>query len=114
MRDFSIKNCSVYKFADERTWNANVKRRSHTGDEVVCNYVSRKLPSILIEKQLRLNDLDKIFASAWLNDSEVICGTKCNKVCECFTNWCATLANRYIHSSLYTTWKHIKYGSSRY
>eukprot|EP00128_Syssomonas_multiformis_P015592 Colp12_sorted_trinity150504_noHs@16423 len=34
----------------------------------------------LREEQLTLPDVDKVFTATWLSDSEVLCGTKCNKV----------------------------------
>lgn len=41
---------------------------------------AKSLPSLLREFALPIEDTDKIFASQWLSDEEVICGTKCNQV----------------------------------
>ncbi|KAJ3102620.1 DDB1- and CUL4-associated factor 12 [Phlyctochytrium planicorne] len=44
------------------------------------NVVSRSLPSRLEERQFNVVGMDKIFASVWLNDSEIVIGTKCNRL----------------------------------
>ncbi|KAK0054019.1 DDB1- and CUL4-associated factor 12 [Biomphalaria pfeifferi] len=44
------------------------------------DFVSQHLPSILKEKEMNLGTINKIFASKWLNDSQVVIGTKCNKL----------------------------------
>lgn len=44
------------------------------------DFVSQQLPSILDEKELRLGTVNKVFASKWLNNSQVVMGTKCNKL----------------------------------
>jgi WD repeat-containing protein 40A len=42
--------------------------------------ISRKLPGVFQENAYQSNEMDKIFTSAWLSDSEVVFGTKCNKM----------------------------------
>ncbi|XP_005093993.1 DDB1- and CUL4-associated factor 12 [Aplysia californica] len=44
------------------------------------DFVSQHLPAILSEKELVLGTMNKVFASKWLNDSQVVLGTKCNKL----------------------------------
>ena len=44
-------------------------------------YASRKLPLVLQPKDFDLGRIDKIFASQWLDERNVVFGTKCNKVC---------------------------------
>ena len=44
------------------------------------DFVSQHLPSILDENELPLGTVNKVFASKWLNKSQVVMGTKCNKV----------------------------------
>ncbi|GFO34255.1 Ddb1- and cul4-associated factor 12-like [Plakobranchus ocellatus] len=44
------------------------------------DFVSQHLPAILAENELQLGTVNKVFASKWLNDSEVVMGTKCNKL----------------------------------
>lgn len=44
--------------------------------------VSRRLPYLLREKALDIGKTDKVFASEWITEEEVVAGTKCNKVRE--------------------------------
>ena len=39
-----------------------------------------QLPNLLREKRLDMGESDKIFASEWLSEDQVVIGTKCNKV----------------------------------
>ena len=43
--------------------------------------VSQRLPHLLREKALDIGKTDKVFASEWITEEEVVVGTKCNKVC---------------------------------
>ena len=47
--------------------------------ELAVNVASRQLPEHLRERQFELGQINKIFASAWLNARQVALGTKCNK-----------------------------------
>ena len=44
------------------------------------DHLSQNIPSVLTEKELNLGAMNKVFASKWLNGSQVVLGTKCNKV----------------------------------
>ncbi|KAH6595831.1 hypothetical protein BASA50_005558 [Batrachochytrium salamandrivorans] len=50
------------------------------GDRRLTSFVTRHLPSVLTESEFLMPDTDKLFASAWLSDNEVLLGTKCNKL----------------------------------
>ena len=42
--------------------------------------VSRRLPYLLRERPLDIGKTDKVFASDWITEEDVVVGTKCNKV----------------------------------
>ena len=63
--------------------------------------VSRRLPHLMRERPLDIGKTDKVFASEWITEEEVVVGTKCNKVCVCvcmparmllrYVNMCSTV-----------------------
>ncbi len=57
-----------------------LKYTNKLDDLVTERLTARNLPLILREKAYPLGENDKIFSSAWLDDKNVICGSKCNKV----------------------------------
>eukprot|EP00842_Homolaphlyctis_polyrhiza_P006318 jgi/Hompol1/6688/HPOL_002538-RA len=48
--------------------------------ERLDDYIARKLPAALRETEFYMPNNDKIFASVWLSDDEVVVGTKCSKL----------------------------------
>lgn len=50
-------------------------------NKMLKSYVTRKLPPIFQAKEFDMGTIDKIFASHWLDERNVVYGTKCNKVC---------------------------------
>lgn len=47
---------------------------------VVSKHLSRTMPTIFKEHEIDLGEVNKVFAAQWVNDSQVVMGTKCNKV----------------------------------
>lgn len=45
-----------------------------------ADVVAQQIPSTLKEKEFELGAMNKIFAAKWLNDKQVVFGTKCNQV----------------------------------
>lgn len=42
--------------------------------------IARRLPNLIRELPINLGTSDKIFSSQWLSETEVLIGSKCNKV----------------------------------
>ncbi|XP_062516825.1 DDB1- and CUL4-associated factor 12-like [Corticium candelabrum] len=46
-----------------------------------ASYIARTLPIQMQEREINFGeDTDKVFASCWLDDDRVLCGTKCNQL----------------------------------
>ncbi|KAK3583565.1 hypothetical protein CHS0354_026154 [Potamilus streckersoni] len=49
----------------------------------VNKYMSHHMPGLFREKECNVGNINKIFASQWLSDKQVVYGTKCNKLIVC-------------------------------
>ena len=55
-------------------------RQVSFSSEIIPRLVGSKLPSLYKEIDFKTTNCDKIFASVWLNRSEIVLGSKCNKI----------------------------------
>ena len=55
-------------------------RKKQKRKKTISEYVLQKLPGVLSEREFEISQYDKIFASAWLNNHQVLVGTKCQKL----------------------------------
>ncbi|CAG5123489.1 unnamed protein product [Candidula unifasciata] len=73
------------KYVRNREYGISQLEKSLEAHREFCNvklpdFVSQHLPAVLQEKEFDFGTRNKIFASKWLNDSQVVLGTKCNKL----------------------------------
>jgi WD repeat-containing protein 40A len=61
-------------------FNRQLSGKCINAQKIVNDYVSHQAPGLMKEKEYDLGNNNKVFASKWLDDKQVVFGTKCNKV----------------------------------
>ena len=95
----SLPPDSIFKYLSKREKVACTKL-DESAKEAFC---ARRLPMVWKERALPVGELDKIFSSTWLDGNNVICGTKCNNVSECF-ELTFPVYGAYLDVKLQTVW----------
>ncbi|XP_031565544.1 DDB1- and CUL4-associated factor 12-like [Actinia tenebrosa] len=67
---------SVFEYLSTRRQSTDAKLSSQT----VTDLISHRVPLTWKPSNVPLGTIDKVFASKWLDDRRVICGTKCNQL----------------------------------
>ncbi|KAF6019619.1 DCAF12 [Bugula neritina] len=74
---FDPKRLSLFK----HVLNREIYGLNHRAVKAkVTKHLSMEMPALFTENELDLGSVNKVFTSQWINDSQVIMGTKCNKL----------------------------------
>ena len=76
----------------------------------ILNWTTRKLPNVLAEREISVGQINKIFASEWISDHQVVVGTKCNSVSKnsSFMTWSHFATTSCIKSLNTCKWMQVK------
>lgn len=61
-------------------FNRQMSGNCINAQKIVDDFVSHQAPVLMKEKEYNLGSNNKVFASRWLDDKQVVFGTKCNKL----------------------------------
>ena len=78
----SSENAPSWDIARFALFDRPVGRGTRRPDVLIEPYLAKQLPGLLqkSEHEYDLKEINKIFAAKWLNNNQIIMGSKCNKV----------------------------------